>query len=64
MKTNRIIAVLGLVLISNSLFAQTKLSLKECIEYGLKNNGNVKLGQIKESIAQQQTREALSAYLP
>lgn len=64
MKTKRIIQVLGFVLITNSLFAQTKLSLKDCIDYGLKNNGNVKLAQIKESIAQQQSREALSAYLP
>ena len=64
MKTNRMIGILGLMLISGSVFSQTKLSLKECIEYGLKNNGNVKLAQIKESIAEQQTREALSAYLP
>ncbi len=64
MKTNRIIGIWGFMLITNSLFAQTKLSLKECIEYGLKNNGNVKLAQIKENIATQQSREALSAYLP
>jgi outer membrane protein len=64
MRTNRIIAVFGLILISNTLFAQTRFTLKECIEYGLKNNGNVKLGQIKEGIAQQQAREALSTYLP
>jgi outer membrane protein TolC len=64
MKKSRVLAILGLVLASNAVFAQTKVSLKECIEYGLKNNGNVKLAQIKEGIAEQQTREALSAYLP
>ncbi len=64
MKTERILSVLSLLMVSTSLFAQTKLSLKACIDYGLKNNGNVRIAQIKEGIAAQQSREALSSYLP
>jgi len=64
MKKNRIIAILSLIAFSNTLFAQTKMSLKECIDYGMKNNGNVRIGKIQESVADQQAREALSYYLP
>lgn len=64
MKTNWIIAILSLMIISNAASAQTKLSLKECIDYGLKNNGNVRIAKLNEGIAAQQTREALSFYLP
>jgi len=64
MKKNWIIAIVGFMTISNVVSAQTKLSLKECIDYGLKNNGNVRIAKIKEGIAEQQSREALSYYLP
>lgn len=64
MKTERIIAILTLMMVSTVGLAQTKFSLKDCIDYGLKNNGNVRIGQIKESVAEQQAREALSSYLP
>ncbi|CAG5012895.1 hypothetical protein DYBT9275_05272 [Dyadobacter sp. CECT 9275] len=64
MKTNRIIAILGLLTLGNLAHAQTRLSLKECINYGLKNNSNVKMAQYKEGVAAQQSREALSGYLP
>ena len=39
-------------------------SLKECIEYGLKNFGTVRIAQYKVETANQQGREALSKYLP
>ncbi|WP_353722349.1 TolC family protein [Dyadobacter sp. 676] len=45
-------------------WAQTRLTLKDCIAYGIKNNGNVKIAQYKESTAVQQGREALAGYLP
>lgn len=64
MKKNRIVLILGLMTLTSPLFAQTKLSLKECIDYGLKNNRNVRIGQIKEEVAGEQAREALSGYLP
>ena len=64
MKTNWILTILSFTLMANVVTAQTKLSLKQSIEYGLKNNGNVKIGKIKESIAEQQAREALAGYLP
>lgn len=64
MKIKQIIAIISLAVISNAVTAQTKLSLKECIDYGLKNNGNVRIAKLNERVAEQQTREALSYYLP
>lgn len=64
MKRKWIIAILTIAAASGSSWAQTRLSLKDCIAYGIKNNGNVKIAQYKESIATQQGREALSSYLP
>lgn len=63
MKSKWIIAILAIATALPS-FAQTRLSLKDCIAYGIKNNGNVKIAQYKESIAVQQGREALAGYLP
>ena len=63
MKSKWIIAILAIATALPS-FAQTRLSLKDCIAYGIKNNGNVKIAQYKESIALQQGREALAGYLP
>ncbi len=39
-------------------------SLKQCIEYGLKNFGTVRIAQYQVETANQQGREALSKYLP
>lgn len=64
MKRTWIIAILTIAATSGSSWAQTKLGLKDCIAYGIKNNGNVKIAQYKESIADQQGREALAGYLP
>ncbi len=64
MKRKWIIAILTIAVASGSSWAQTRLTLKDCIAYGIKNNGNVKIAQYKESIAEQQGREALSSYLP
>jgi outer membrane protein len=64
MKRKWIIAILTIAATSGSSWAQTRLTLKDCIAYGIKNNGNVKIAQYKESIAEQQGREALSTYLP
>jgi outer membrane protein len=44
--------------------AQTALSLKECIEYGLKHFGTVRIAQYQKENARQQSRQALSGYLP
>jgi outer membrane protein TolC len=64
MKRAWIIAILIIAATSGSTWAQTRLSLKDCIAYGIKNNGNVKIAQYQESIAAQQGREALAGYLP
>ncbi|KAA0990856.1 TolC family protein [Dyadobacter aurulentus] len=64
MKRTWIIAILTIAATSGSTWAQTRLSLKDCIAYGIKNNGNVKIAQYQESIAAQQGREALAGYLP
>ncbi|WP_310589447.1 TolC family protein [Dyadobacter linearis] len=63
MRSKWIIAILAIAAALPSS-AQTQLSLKDCIAYGIKNNGNVKIAQYKESIAVQQGREALAGYLP
>ena len=44
--------------------AQTAWSLKECIEYGLKHFGTVRIAQYQKENARQQSRQALSGYLP
>lgn len=64
MKRAWIIAILTIAATSGSTWAQTQLSLKDCIAYGIKNNGNVKIAQYQENIAVQQGREALAGYLP
>ncbi|MDB5240624.1 MAG: transporter [Spirosoma sp.] len=38
--------------------------LKDCIDYGLKNFGSVRIAQYQVETADQQAREALSQYLP
>lgn len=64
MKSKWIAAIVVAVAFAAPGRAQTSLSLKDCIAYGIKNNGNVKIAQYKESTAVQQGREALAGYLP
>ena len=70
MKTNKLfptfLLVLATLLVPLSSWAQDESakSLKECIEYGLKNFGTVRIAQYKVETANQQGREALSRYLP
>lgn len=54
-------AIIGIPFLTN---AQQKLSLKECIQYGLQHHNNVKVSALNERGADQAAREALSAYLP
>jgi outer membrane protein TolC len=44
--------------------ATAAFRLKDCIDYGLKNFGSVRLAQYQVETANEQTREALSQYLP
>ncbi len=44
--------------------AQTAWSLKDCIDYGLKHFGTVRIAQYQKENARQQSRQALSGYLP
>lgn len=44
--------------------AQTAWSLKDCIDYGLKHFGTVRIAQYQKENAKQQSRQALSGYLP
>jgi len=51
------------------LFMQTMalgqtLSLKQCIDYALSNNGNIKIGDYEESIAQKKVNEQIGTMLP
>lgn len=44
--------------------AQNPLTLKESIEYGLKNHNNVRIADYQTEVANQQAREAISGYMP
>ncbi|MDQ6479276.1 TolC family protein [Dyadobacter sp. LHD-138] len=44
--------------------AQTAWSLKDCIDYGLKHFGTVRIAQYQKENARQQSRQALAGYLP
>jgi len=44
--------------------AQSVWSLKDCINYGLKHFGTVRIAQYQKENARQQSRQALSGYLP
>lgn len=44
--------------------AQSSLSLKQCIDYGLEHFGTVRLADYQKQTADQQAREALGLYLP
>ncbi|QKZ12225.1 TolC family protein [Spirosoma sp. KUDC1026] len=55
-------AALGLL---QESYAQTGArSLKECIEYGLKNFGTVRIAEYQKQTADQQARQAIGQYLP
>lgn len=45
-------------------WAQTKWSLKDCIDYGLKNFGTIRIAQYQIETANQQARQAVGQYLP
>ena len=44
--------------------AQAAWSLKDCIDYGLKHFGTVRIAQYQKENARQQSRQALAGYLP
>lgn len=70
MKTNSLLSTFLLALaalllpLGSQAQDNTGKSLKQCIEYGLKNFGTVRIAQYKVETANQQSREALSKYLP
>jgi outer membrane protein len=65
MKTRNSFLFAFILLLSGNSHAQQKTwSLKECIEYGLTNHGSVRISEHQKQIADQQSRQALSSYLP
>jgi len=61
------IYVLGLLLVltgTNSMAQQQKYTLKQCIDYSLKNHLSNQVYQNSTEIANQQGREAIASYLP
>lgn len=44
--------------------AQNTWSLRDCIDYGLKHYGTVRIAQYQKENARQQSRQALAGYLP
>jgi outer membrane protein len=57
----KLVMLLTLPLLSQ---AQVAWSLKDCIDYGLKHFGTVRIAQYQKENARQQSRQALSGYLP
>ncbi len=55
---------LSLVLCSLQLAAQQKRSLKECIDYGLKNHRSVLISRNNVAASHEKARESLAGYLP
>lgn len=51
-------------LTSTKAVAQQAMTLKDCVEYSLKNNRNVKIYDNYYKQAKEKAREAISAYLP
>ncbi len=64
MKIHLITGVVAAILMAFPSAGQQQLTLKACIDYGLRHNRNVKIARISEETAHEQAREALSAYLP
>ncbi len=55
---------IGFLLLTTQVYAQQKLTLKECIAFSLQNHLSNKVYQNNIEIANQQGREALAFYLP
>jgi len=58
---SKVLILLSLPLLTQ---AQTPWSLKNCIDYGLQHFGTVRIAQYQKENARQQSRQALSGYLP
>lgn len=58
--------LLGLILalFAAPVFAQTPMSLKECIDFGLKNHPSISVSRNGIENAHQASREAIAGYLP
>ena len=56
--------ILLFLLADVSSFAQKPLTLKECINYSLKNNSNIKIANYNVDISQKKITEQLGNYLP
>lgn len=56
--------LLGVLLLGSSSWAQSPMSLKECIDYGLKHHGMQVVADNEIASAHQKVREGLAAYLP
>jgi outer membrane protein TolC len=59
-----IILFAALGLLQESYAQPGARSLKECIEYGLKNFGTVRIAEYQKQTADQQARQAVGQYLP
>ncbi|MFT4031895.1 MAG: TolC family protein [Siphonobacter sp.] len=64
MKTKIVLFILAALPLTGISQNQASWSLKECIAYGLKNYGTVRIAQFKKETANHQAREAVSQYLP
>ena len=64
-KLIKIIFFIIIITVSNfTLLAQKPLTLKECIQYSLSNNSNIKIANYNVDISQKKITEQLGNYLP
>lgn len=58
------LSLLGGLLLGGSLWAQGPMSLRECIDYGLKHHSLTTISNNEIAIAKERVREGLASYLP
>ena len=61
---NKFIFLLAIWLAPTTIYAQQNYSLKDCIDYGLKNNRNNVVYENEKKAADAKAKEALADYLP
>ena len=65
MKNSSLLALLFVLLIGNSVFSQTKKwTLRECVDYALKNNISIKQSELDIQTADIAKKDAIANFLP
>lgn len=63
-RKKKVLSLIGGLLLGSSLWAQGPMSLRECIDYGLKHHSLQTISNNEIAIAKERVREGLASYLP